>query len=108
MAKKKFLRYQVELVGTNDTNDLTETLVTKLNNNFEKKEGLYDLKYGRDPIQICAHSERNTIILTGTIKAETKAGCKGLYAELKAEAKQFFPSCKRTQDLMVAEGDNLY
>lgn len=102
--KKKFLKYQLELEGTHE-DDLTENIIEKLNADYDKRQGIYNLSFGEPEINACVG--RNTIVLCGCITADTAKECKAIYTLLKSEAKRFFKNCKKVSDLMVATGDKL-
>jgi hypothetical protein len=104
---KKFLRFQLELIGTDEKRDLNQAVVEKLNEDYKKKVGIYNPLFGEET-EVAAHVTNNTLILCGSITAETKQGCKGAYAEFKAIAKKTFPTCTKTLDLLVAQGDTLH
>ncbi|MDF2841716.1 MAG: hypothetical protein K0R00_142 [Herbinix sp.] len=106
LKKKKFLIFQVLLIGTNTDRDLGEEAVKRLNYDCEKRIELYDPMFG-DIMQVRS-AEDNTIVLTGEIRAYTSQGCKGLYADFKYIAKKYFHQCKKTRDLMVMEGDCIF
>lgn len=102
---KKFLKYQMELVETNE-NDLTDELVKKLNDDYKKEIGIYNNIFGGN-VEIAVHSERNTLVLCGNIIADTNKECNSLYIALKMEAKKTFANCTKTNDMMVATGDRI-
>ena len=103
---KKFLNYQMELEGTHE-NDLTEDIVKKVNEDGEKRRGIYNPIFG-EPCEVNAHAKRDTIVLCGCIVADTAKECKNLYGALKVEAKFTFKNCKKATDLIVATGSKLF
>lgn len=103
---KKFLKYQLELEGTHE-DDLTEDLVKQINGDYDARRGIYSPSFG-ETCEINAHAKNNTIVLCGCIVANTRQECKQLYAALKVEAKKSFNKCKKTSDLLVAQGDKLF
>jgi hypothetical protein len=103
---KKFLRYQLELEGTND-NDLNEKLRNVLDNQYDNKIGIFNSIFG-EPCEVNVHIDNDTIVLCGCIIANTKKECDKLYDVLKIEAKKIFKNCEKTLDLLIATGDKLY
>lgn len=101
---KKFLKFQLELTGTNES-DLTQELTDKLNSDYEKGIGIYNPLFNTP--EVVATIKDNTIALQGMIVADTAKECKSIYALLKTEAKKAFVTCKKTSDLMVATGNKI-
>lgn len=95
----KFLKYKVELIGTNDDN-ATEEISNKLENDYENKLGIF--KYG--DIDIFAHAERNTLIIEGAIRATTRKECNAMFTLAKSEFKKFFTDCTKVDEMFVIEG----
>jgi hypothetical protein len=103
---KKFLRYQLELVGTHE-NDLTKDFCDKLNLDYDKRRGIYNNYFG-DTCEINAHCDHNTIVLCGCVLGNSQKECKAIYTLLKVEAKKTFVNCKKTNDLIIATGNKLF
>jgi hypothetical protein len=106
MKMKKFLRYKVELEGTNE-NDITDEFVKKLESDFENKRGIYNTLFG-EPCEVAAHAKHDTVVLCGCIIASTVKECKQIYGALKVEAKNTFKNCRKASDLIVATGNKLF
>jgi hypothetical protein len=103
---KKFLRYQVELEGTNEDN-ITDDDIKKANDDLKNERGIYSAIFG-EPCEVAVHAKHNTLILSGCIIADTVRECKQIYGALKVEAKKTFKDCKKATDLIVATGNKLF
>jgi hypothetical protein len=103
---RKFIRYQLELKGTSEE-DLTETFSAKLNSDCDNRTGIYDRKFG-DVCEVMATEYSGELVLCGCIVANTKKECNAAYTLLKGEIKRTFPTCKKINEMLKAEGDKIY
>lgn len=109
MRKDKFLQFQLKLIGTNYEKSMTENFIKDLNFYREQKKWIYEEMFG-DVVEILHDTEDHTMVLGGCIYGYTSKGCKGIYAEFKAIAKSMFwgYGCKRTKDIIVLEGTEIF
>ena len=101
-----FLQYQIELLGVQE-NDLTENLVKQLNNDFEKRNGIYNKLFG-DTCEMAVHGDRGNLILCGCIFANSERECKTVFTMLKLEVMKIFKNCNKINDLFVGTGDKVF
>lgn len=95
---KKFIKYQLEIKGrTVDEDDFTKW-------NWESFDKSYPSYFGVTDLAV--HTERNSPIFVGVIRADTSAMCNGILKELKAKLKMnFCHKGNKVVELLVMKGN---
>ena len=99
----KFLKFTLNLPECKQS-VLTEELTKEINLDYEHCDGIYIACHN---LQIHALEEDDTIVLCGTIYADTIKDCKAFLTATKANAKKRF-NTKKVTELMVGWGDKLF
>lgn len=99
--KRRFLKYQLELVGTKE-DDLTEYFQGKLKHDLDNHQGIYNQAFGM--IGIGKSDKSGNLVLCGRITARNQRICKGVYSALKIAAMKRFPQCTEASDMLIITG----